>query len=81
MIIEALYRHEEPGRVSCQKRRQAESDTLFARFIPEHGERIPFEDTMIPIEQFSEWFAEIDSLYETLAQVAQDEYNELMSTI
>ena len=81
MIIEALYRHEEPGRVSYQKRRKAPEDELFARFIPEAGETIPFEATMVPIEQFSAWFDEMDSLYDTLAEVADAEYNSLMATI
>lgn len=81
MIIEALYKHEEPGRVDYLKHRQAESDALFARFIPEAGESSPFKETMIPIEQFAAWLAEIDDLYDVLAQTADEEYNDLMSTI
>ena len=69
MIIEALYKHEEPGLVAYQKRRQSQEDELFARFIPEDGETNPFPDTLIAVSQIAQWAQEYAQMEESLNTV------------
>jgi len=48
MLIEPMYRHEEPNFVSYQRQKTAAEDELYIRIIPAEGERNPFNETLFP---------------------------------
>ena len=48
MLIEPMYRHEEPNLVSIQRQKIAADDELYIRIIPAEGERNPFNETLFP---------------------------------
>ena len=48
MIIEPVYRHEEPGRISYVQQKAAADDELYIRIIPAEGEKNPFGDNIFP---------------------------------
>ena len=48
MLIEPMYRHEEPGHISYLRQKTAADDELYIRIIPAEGERNPFNDTLFP---------------------------------
>ena len=48
MLIEPMYRHEEPNLVSIQRQKTADNDELYIRIIPAEGETNPFGETLFP---------------------------------
>ena len=48
MIVEPIYKHEEPNRISYLRQKISADDELYIRIIPAEGERNPFNETLFP---------------------------------
>lgn len=48
MIIEPIYKHEEPNHISYLRQKTAADDELYIRIVPAEGERNPFNENLFP---------------------------------
>lgn len=54
MLIEPIFRHEEPNLVSFQRQKISADDELYIRIVPAEGERNPFGETLFPFSKLAD---------------------------
>lgn len=81
MKISLYYLHTDGERRELNLSRKEKKDEAQFVFFPEEGETLPFAEQSVPYAMLPAWLSEIDDLYDVLAETADNEYNDLMSTI